>query len=333
MDESIDYLMNIYQSEIHNPYYNLATEEHFLKNSPEDYFMLYTNEATVVVGKHQNLLSEINSVYINQNKIKVARRISGGGTVYHDPGNINFSLIQSVEGGEKINYQRFARPVLESLRLLGLNVHFSDRNDLFINGLKISGSAMHVYKNRVLAHGTLLFEADKNELSEALKSNSIKYIDKAIKSVRSKVMNIKELLPDMSTLEMIAHLASTVKFDDGQMNRVVLTKEDEITINKLVEERYLKYDWIYGYSPKYRFETNVTVADQTIPVLLFVEKGIIQNVQMGDNQELNDDLQELGHLLAGKNHQIGSILADQPLMNHISQMVDYSAERFCRDFF
>ncbi len=325
--------MKFYLSKIHDPYFNLATEEYFLKNFTEDFFMLYTNESTVVVGKHQNLLSEINSAFSRDHSIKIARRLSGGGTVYHDPGNINFSLIQTVEGGELINYQRFALPVLESLRLLGLNVQFSSRNDMLINDLKISGSAMHVYKNRVLAHGTILFDAEKDKLSGVLNSHSEKYTDKAIKSVRSKILNVKDYLPATNTEGLIKHLSSTICFENSKMETVKLEEEDKTIIYQLVEEKYLKFDWIYGYSPKYQFETTLQLSGQTVPVKLQVEKGKIKEVEIKSNLSNPPIGEKLVQLLIGKNHEIESLLTDQPLMNYINDLPGYSKEKFSADFF
>jgi len=179
-----------------NPYFNLSTEEYFLKNSKEEMFFLYINEPCIVVGKHQNLLSEINLQFVLENNIKLSRRISGGGTVYQDLNNLNFSYIHNCANIEQINYKKFTYPILESLRDMGLNVEFSDRNDLIIDTKKISGNAMHIFKTRVLSHGTLLFNTNLNQLSAALKNNPQKYIDKSIKSVRSKVTNISNYLND-----------------------------------------------------------------------------------------------------------------------------------------
>ena len=142
--------MRFIYSVSNNPYFNLATEEYFLKNSKEEMFFLYINEPCIVVGKHQNILSEINLQFVNENNIKLSRRISGGGTVYQDLNNLNFSYLHNCANIEKINYKKFTYPILESLRDMGLNVEFADRNDLIIDTKKISGNAMHIFKTRVL---------------------------------------------------------------------------------------------------------------------------------------------------------------------------------------
>ena len=186
--------MRCFISNSSTPSFNLATEEYFLKNSSDDFFILYVNESCVVVGKHQNVLSEINLRYIIENRIKVARRISGGGAVFHDLSNLNFCFIQNCENREKINFQYFISPILESLNSLGLEVSFSGRNDLILKSTKISGNAMHIYKNRVLAHGTLLFDTNLHQLSNSLINNYKLFTDRSIKSVKSKVTNISNFL-------------------------------------------------------------------------------------------------------------------------------------------
>ena len=147
-----------------DPYFNLAAEEYLLKSKNEDYFMLWRNEPSIVVGKHQNALAEIDLLYAREKGFKVARRISGGGTVFHDLGNLNFSFISNGEEGKLINYRKYATPIVEVLGMLGIEATFSKRDDILIEGMKISGNASHVYKQRVLHHGTLLFSSDLSDL-------------------------------------------------------------------------------------------------------------------------------------------------------------------------
>ena len=319
--------MKIYRSQSTDPYFNLATEEFFLKNSIDDLFMIYTNATSIVVGKHQNALAEINSCYCHENDIKVARRLSGGGTVFHDAGNVNFSIIQTVSGTDMINYQKFASPIKESLQQLGLDVQFSERNDLIIDGLKISGSAMHVFKQRVLAHGTLLFNADLEKLSNALKNSREKYTDKAIKSVKSKVANLGDYLAKMKINGLIEHLIKTV----GNNNSMIdLDKNDISLINKQIDNKYLTFDWVFGYSPKYQFATKVNAEAE---IVLHVEKGIIQQVDLKNAPQENSSIQLLSNYLVGKKHEFSYLIADKYLQEILESIPEYNLEKFCAEFF
>jgi lipoate-protein ligase A len=325
--------MKIYLSNNHDPYFNLATEEFFLKHSELDLFMIYTNESSIIAGKHQNILSEINSPFIYRNNIKISRRLSGGGTVYHDLENINFSFIRTVNGSDMINYRKFASPILESLRLLGLNVQFSDRNDMIIDNMKISGSAMHVYKNRVLAHGTILLNSNLEKLSGALKCNSYKYTDKSIKSVRSKTTNIKNYLPELSTKLLINHIISTNRTDNLENNSIILSENDMMIISNMVENKYYTFEWIYGYSPKYEFKASVNISGNISEIIFSVEKGIIKETNFQSLTKVNNGLTQLCHNLTGKKHEIRSLLCDEEIIQSINQLPNYTETIFSEDFF
>lgn len=262
-----------------NPYFNLAAEDYFLKNSTEEHFFLYINEPCIVVGKHQNLLSEINLRYSIENKIKLARRISGGGTVYQDSNNLNFSFIHNCVNPEKLNFTKFTYTVLEALKDMGLDVEFSGRNDLLIANQKISGNAMHIFKSRVLSHGTLLFKADLKQLSAALRNNPEKYSDKSIKSVRSKVTNISDYLATPVSMKLFTEnfFISIINKSDNPVVQLLNDQEIE-SIHQISKEKYQTWEWIYGYSPKYMFLNSFQLSDLTIKVELKVEKGIITSV-------------------------------------------------------
>ena len=177
-----------------DPYFNIAAEEYLLKQMDEDCFMVWQNEPSIIVGKHQNTLAEINYSFAKENNIPVVRRITGGGTVFHDLGNLNFTFISSGEKGKLVNFKKFTQPIIEVLNQMGIPARFEGKNDLRVNGLKISGNAEHVYKNKVLHHGTLLFSTDLNFLKKAIKSVPERFQDKAVQSVRSKVANITDFI-------------------------------------------------------------------------------------------------------------------------------------------
>jgi lipoate---protein ligase len=258
-----------------NPYFCLAAEEYLLKNFSEDIFMLWQSEKAVVVGKHQNLLAEINYPFVLENDIALCRRISGGGTVFHDTGNVNFSFIKNVKSPAEISFKMFTAPVVEALAKLGIEASTSGRNDLLIEGLKISGNAEHVFKNRVLHHGTLLFNSDLKNLGQAIKVNPGKYESKAVQSNRSPVANISQFLKTpMTTAEFIQFLLD-VQLENSENNFYQPTENDIQTIEKLADEKFKTWEWNFGYSPKYLFKNEVEIEGKLLKIFLQVERGII----------------------------------------------------------
>lgn len=262
-----------------DPYFNLAAEEYFLKNFQEDFFMLWRSRPSVVVGKHQNALAEINHEFVRGNKIPVARRLSGGGTVFHDPGNVNFTFIRSVANISEVNFKVFTVPVVSALRKLGVEAYTSGRNDLLIAGKKISGNAEHVHKNRVLHHGTLLFNSHLADLKGALKVDLSRFEDKAVQSNRSEVTNISDYLSTpVSVQEFTDFLFGEISPDFPESRLYQLTPEDIQAIEKLSKEKYQTWDWIFGYSPRYRFRNKLETEKGAIGIELLVEKGKLVEV-------------------------------------------------------
>jgi lipoate-protein ligase A len=317
-----------------NPYFNLATEEYFLKNSKEEMFFLYINEPCIVVGKHQNIFSEINLPFVLENNIKLVRRISGGGTVYQDLNNLNFSYLHNCPNIEKINYKKFTYPILESLRDMGLNVEFSDRNDLIIDTKKISGNAMHIFKTRVLSHGTLLFNTDLNQLSAALKNNPQKYFDKSIKSVRSKVTNISDYLSHPISINEFSLLLFQKIF--GKSANAVLepiTDPENESINQILKQKFETWDWIFGYSPKYIFKNSFPLSNQIIEFHMLVEKGIIRNIDSNIDQIENAVYHHAFDILINAKHdyrQITELLTNDSVIKNHSE---FNVSEFCENLF
>jgi lipoate-protein ligase A len=259
-----------------DPYFNLAAEEYFLKNFQEDFFMLWRSRPSVVVGKHQNALAEINHEFVRKNQIPVARRLSGGGTVFHDPGNVNFTFIRNVSNISEVNFKVFTVPVIEALKKLGVEAYTTGRNDLLIEGKKISGNAEHVHRNRVLHHGTLLFDSHLEALKGALKVDLSKYEDKSVQSNRSEVTNISNYLPNPISVEKFtSFLFSEVSQNYMEFQVYEPTPEDIESIQKLAIEKYQTWDWIFGYSPRYRYTNTLNTANGEISISLLVEKGHI----------------------------------------------------------
>lgn len=174
-----------------DPYFNIATEKYLLTNSSEDIFMMWQNESSVIIGKHQDVDAEVNRDFARENQIKIARRMSGGGAVYHDLGNVNLTFI---ERHSKYNFGKYPMMILDFLSTLGINATQDERLGLTIDGLKISGSAQYVYKDISLFHATLLFSSNLMMLDNVLLKRNDSKKPKFVQSVNSPVTNIGEHL-------------------------------------------------------------------------------------------------------------------------------------------
>ena len=292
-----------------DPYFNLAAEEYVLHQFNDDCFMLWRNGPSVIVGKHQNTLAEINYDFITKNHIKVVRRISGGGTVFHDLGNINFTFIKNGDPGKLVDFRKFTQPIIDVLATLGIEARFEGRNDLTIGGRKFSGNAEHVFKNRVLHHGTMLYEAKMNDLTNALNVDPDKFKDKAIKSVRSRVTNISEHLKspldiqDFITLVM-NHILST--HHDAKLYQ--FSEQDRIGIEELVKRKYSTWEWNFGYSPKYNFRKSVRTNGGKVEFNFDVQNGIIQQAIIYGDFFSRADIHEIERALSNTPHREDEVL-------------------------
>lgn len=285
-----------------NPFFCLAAEEYLLKNFSEDIFLLWQSENTVVVGKHQNAMAEINYPYVLKNNIRVARRISGGGTVYHDKGNLNFGYILNVSGPSEISFRRFMKPVIEALGKLDVKAETSGRNDLLVDEKKISGNAEHIFKNRVLHHGTLLFNSNLETLGSSIKVIPGKYHGKAVQSKRSIVTNILPFLKNTLTLDEFIAFFMNFHLAESGNSIYELTENDNNIIKKLEEEKFETWEWNFGYSPKYSFQKESFFNGKSLAVELQVEKGIISDATVSgdffskyESTIIRDSLQEKRH--------------------------------------
>lgn len=287
-----------------DPYFNLAAEEYILKNFQENCFMLWRNENAIIVGQHQNTLAEINVDYVREKQIKVVRRLSGGGAVFHDLGNLNFTFIMQAGEEVKADFRKYTQPILEVLRKLGIaHAAFEGRNDLTIDGKKFSGNAEHVHKNRVLHHGTLLFSSEMNDLHLALKINPLKYSDKAIKSVRSRVTNISEHLPVvMDVLQfrdtIMEHVMET--FTDCRL--YTFSPKDLRAIERLKTQKYSTWEWNFGHSPRYDFLKAFKSQGGFVELHMNVHKGIIEDIRIYGDFFNKKEVGELERMLKGTAH-------------------------------
>lgn len=264
-----------------DPYFCLAAEEYLLKNHSADIFMLWQSFDTVVVGKHQNTLGEINYRHVREKGIKVARRISGGGTVFHDLGNVNFTFIKNVSGPHEISFKKFTQPIVDALAAMGIKAVTSGRNDLLIDNRKISGNAEHVYKNRVLHHGTLLYNSNLKNLGDAIRVIPGKYISKAVQSNRSEVVNISEFLQHPSPVEDFIRMILHFQRKSSANNQLysISAQESEI-ISKLSSEKFETWEWQFGYSPAYQFSNTGTWKGKKLAIQLNAEKGKILELKL-----------------------------------------------------
>ncbi|TKH06251.1 lipoate--protein ligase [Peribacillus simplex] len=268
---------------ITDPRINLAIEEYALKhlNIDETYLLFYINRPSIIIGRNQNTIEEINSEYVDGNGITVVRRLSGGGAVYHDLGNLNFSFITRDDGDSFHNFKKFTQPVVETLEKLGIHAELSGRNDILAEGKKISGNAMFSTKGRMFSHGTLLFKSEMDHIVSALKVKKDKIESKGIKSIRSRVGNIADFLKEpMSIEEFRSFLLQNIFKDSGKVTEYVLTETDWEKINEISEERYQNWEWNYGKSPKFNLQNSHRFPVGSVDIRLEVNRGIIENCKI-----------------------------------------------------
>ncbi|MBD5587070.1 lipoate--protein ligase [Clostridium botulinum] len=276
-----------------NPFFNLALEEYLLKNVDirEDYFILWQNEPTIVIGKHQNTLKEINMNFVKDNNINVVRRNSGGGAVYHDLGNINFTFITKYDEKHLLDFKTFTNPVVYSLGKLNVKAELSGRNDILIDGRKISGNSQHIYKDRFLHHGTLLFNSELENLVKALNVDNDKILSKGIESIKSRVTNIKEHVKEDIFMEKFKEILieNIFMWNKSSLKKYNLTNDHINDIEKLMEEKYMTWQWNYGYSPEFNYRNYKRFQGGKLEVLLNIVEGHINECKIyGDFLGLMD---------------------------------------------
>ncbi|APC81517.1 TPA: lipoate--protein ligase [Clostridium botulinum] len=276
-----------------NPFFNLALEEYLLKNVDikEDYFILWQNEPTIVIGKHQNTLKEINMNFVKDNNINVVRRNSGGGAVYHDLGNINFTFITKYDEKHLLDFKTFTNPVVYSLGKLNVKAELSGRNDILIDGRKISGNSQHIYKDRFLHHGTLLFNSELENLVKALNVDNDKILSKGIESIKSRVTNIKEHVKEDIFMEKFKEILIENIFiwNKSSLKEYNLTSDYINEIEKLMKKKYMTWQWNYGESPEFNYRNSKRFQGGKLEVLLNIVEGHINECKIyGDFLGLMD---------------------------------------------
>lgn len=304
------------ESTSNDPAFNLALEEYTFDSMPKDeeYFMLWQNANTIVVGKHQNTIEEINIPYVKEHDITVVRRLSGGGAVYHDMGNVNFTFIADAGNIDTLNLQAFCKPVIQTLDKLGVEAEVSGRNDITIDSKKFSGNSQYIKDGRIMHHGTLMFDSDLSIVADALNVSKDKIESKGYKSVRSRVTNIRPYLKADVSMETFKQILKENMIQAENVKTYQLTETDISAIEKIKAERYGTWDWNYGESPKYEISKQRRIEGcGKIEISMNVENGKITAYESQGDYFGNGATKELKELL------VGCALEEQALSERIAE--------------
>lgn len=296
---------------IHDPRINLAIEEYLLKTmdvEKEPVLLFYINQPSIIIGKNQNTIEEINTDYVEDNGIIVVRRLSGGGAVYHDLGNLNFSFITNDDGDSFMNYKKFTQPVVDALAKMGVNAELSGRNDILAEGRKVSGNAQFSTKGRMFSHGTLMFDTEIDAVVSALKVKKDKIESKGIKSIRSRVANISEFLKEQMTVEEFRlEILKSIFGGEENIRYYELTEDDWANIHKLSEERYQTWEWNFGKSPRFNIQKTHRFPTGGIDIRLEVNHGVMEEVHIFGDFFGVGDMADIEQRLVGTNYDRAAI--------------------------
>ena len=299
-----------------DPAYNLAFEEYVLTHRRDGaYLLLWQNDNTIVVGRNQNTAQEIDRAFVEQHHIRVVRRGTGGGAVYHDMGNLNYSFITDAGDAERMAMERFTRPIVAALQGLGLQAEASGRNDILVEGRKVSGTAQRLTDGRILHHGTLLFDSRPEMVAGALRADPAKFRSKGAKSVRSRIGNIRDFLPEDMTLPAFWDYLKRQLAGDGLVQDA-LTAEELAAVRQLKAEKYDTWEWTYGRSPSFDMVNRDYFPGGRLEIGLSVSGGRLTAVQFyGDFLSITDTT-PLAQALVGTDYRedaVAAVLAQYPL--------------------
>ncbi len=297
---------------------NLGLEEHLLRSLRGDVFLLWRHRPAIIIGKYQHAYREINVESVQQKGLPVIRRMTGGGAVFHDLGNINFSFMRDAHADDEVSFERFLEPVIAFLRTLGVDAVFSGRNDITVDGMKISGNAQTRVGNRFLHHGTLLYGVAMGDLSGALKVHPLKIRSKGMKSVRSRVTNISEFLPNPPPVT--AFMQSLYDFIAAHGQSYALTGQDMAAAERIAAERYRRWDWNYGENPGYKFSKTAKYAGGFILLQMNIADEVFDSIKISGHVFAFGDVGDLEAALRGVRHRrrdIRTAVRDLPLQKYI----------------
>lgn len=317
-------------NQVTDPYFNMALEEYLVQQleGQQDFFMLWQNRPAVIVGRNQNTLEEINSDYIDEQGITVVRRLSGGGAVYHDQGNLNFTFVLN-DPRDFANFEKFTRPVIKALKRLGIAAENNGRNDITIGGRKFSGNAQFKYRDRLLHHGTILWATDIEMMVQALNPSGTKISSKGIKSVRSRVTNLTEHLSAPLAMEEFKRLLTEeVALESGGLVGYQLGAKDLALINKLRERRYSTWDWNYGSSPAFNLQRTRSFPWGQVDLRVDIKRGAISACRIYGDYFAGAEMAELESQLVGISYQEAAVRSRLTAIDLSAYLPQLSVDEF-----
>lgn len=296
--------MLIIDNKISDPWFNLAAEEYLFRNFTGDIFMVYVNARLVVIGKHQNPLEEVNPRCLREENIPLIRRISGGGAVYHDEGNLNYTYISNTPEGKEINFSAYTRPIISFLKTLGIDAYAGEKNEIRTGVFKISGNAEHVFKRRVLHHGTILFSADLELMSRCLEKTGALINSRAVQSNRDRVCNLEKRMSGIRDIgQLKTQLLHYMSLTSPNSESYILTGKDIKDIKKISEEKFRTWEWNYAWGPDYTFSKTFSIGEYQLDLKMEISKGIIRECKLSGPSSWK----KLEYLLRGKRHNYDNI--------------------------
>ena len=291
-----------------NPYYNMAFDEYCLESLPidEPVFFLWQNRPAVIVGFNQEVKTEVNLDYLKENGIDLVRRVTGGGAVYHDLENLNYTIVGRSEDLER-DYPEYASLLAKALQTLGVPATLSGRNDILVEGRKVSGFAKRVCKNRLMVHGTLMYNVDVDVLTHVLNPSTTKLQSKGIASVRSRVANLCDYLPEIPDIQTFSQRLEEILSNNYTDTEYQLTETDLANIQRLTDKKFATWEWNYGRSPKATLVHSARLACGTVEIHLTLAENRIASCRFGGDFLGNLPASDVEKALTGIPYEINEI--------------------------